>query len=93
MRAVVADQRNPLLGQGGEHQLAGHAVAHGLQGLRVHDLRQEMILVHMQPAVQVAVRGHAWAHDLAEAVDIVGLDAQLLLDLVPHLLRPRLRAV
>ena len=41
----------------------------------------------------LAVRCHARPHDLAEAIDIVGMDSQLTLDLGPHLIGPWLRTI
>ena len=40
----------------------------------------------------LALVAHARAHDLAQAVDVEALQAQTLLDLIPHLFRPRFRA-
>jgi hypothetical protein len=39
-----------------------------------------------------ALAGHAGAHDLRQAVDIDGIDAEALLDLAPHFVGPGLGA-
>ena len=52
-----------------------------------------MVLMNMEAAVITAVRGHARSHDLAESVDIVGLDSKILLNLASHPLRPGLRPI
>ena len=42
--------------------------------------------------MEFAVIRHAGSHHLRQAVDVIGLDVQALLDLVAHLIRPGLRA-
>ena len=49
--------------------------------------------MNMEPLMELAVRGNARSHDLAEAVDIVSVDSQLTLYLGSHFLSPRLCSV
>ena len=56
----------------------------GFNVFLVHDLRQEMVLMDMESLMELAVRGNARSHDFAEAIDIVGVDSQLPLNLGSH---------
>ena len=49
---------------------------HRLQGLRIEDLDQEMILVDVQAVALLALAGDARPHDLGEAVVVGGDDAE-----------------
>ena len=51
-----------------------------------------MILVDVHAGLCAALIGHARAGQLSQTVDIIGLDAEALLDILPHLLAPGLRA-
>ncbi len=86
----VADQRQPLFGEGGEDQFAGCVVAQRLPGMGVNDLRYEMVLGNVHTTVIGTLHRDARANDLRQAVDVVGLYAQFLLDLLPHLGSPGL---
>ena len=88
----VADHRHRALAQRGEHQFALGAVGQQLAGLRVHDLRVEVVLENVQPGLVRALDGHTRADDLREAVDVVRLDAAVRLDVPAHRLGPGLRA-
>ena len=90
---AVTDKRQPLLGQCGDDQFALHAVPQRFQGLLVHDFRQEMVLMDMKSPVELTVRCHTRSHDFTQAIDIVGMDSQLMLNLGPHPVRPGLSPV
>ena len=91
---AVADEREGLLGQGGEHQFAGLAAGQRFQGLRVDHLGQEVVLENVHAALRVeAFHAHARADDLGQAVDVQRLDTQLALHLLAHVLAPRLGPV
>ena len=90
---AVAQQRQRLLGQGGEDQLALLAGPDGLAGGRFDDLHQEVVLLH----VQAGAHGQALGRDagpahLREAVEVHGGQAELTIDLGTHRLGPRLAA-
>ena len=89
---AVAQQRERLLGDRGEDQLALRALRQNLAGVRVDDLGDEMVLVDVHAGLCAALIGHARAGQLSQTVDIIGLDAEALLDILPHLLAPGLRA-
>ena len=59
---AVPQQRQRLLGERGERQLAQLAVRHRPAGRRIERLDQEVVLLHVQPAVRVErLAGHARA--------------------------------
>ena len=89
---AVAQQRQRLLADAGEHELAVFAVGQRLAGRRVDDLGVEEILVDVHAVLLDALARNARARDFRKAVDVVGLDGQQPLDLAAHLLGPRLRA-
>ena len=88
---AVAQERECLLVQGGEDQLALGAFRQHFPGLRVDDLRIEMVLIDVHAVLLLALEGHARPAGFREAVDVIGLDAQALLDAAAHLLRPGFR--
>ena len=89
---AVAQQREGLLGDRGEDQLALRALRQNLAGVRVDDLGDKMVLVDVHAGLCAALIGHARAGQLSQTVDIIGLDAETLLDILPHLLAPGLCA-
>ena len=88
----VAQQGHALLGDGGEHKLAGLAVGQGSAGFGVDDLGEEAVLRYMEAVMLGAFHGYAGAGDLAEAVDVEAFDAQALFDIAAHGVRPGLCA-
>src|SRR5690606_34478821 len=65
----------------------------GLSGLRVEDLRVEVVLPDVRPlALADGLVRHAGADDLRQPVDVRGLDAQAPLHVLPDGLGPRLGA-
>ena len=88
----VAQQREGLLRDRGKHQLALCAFREYLAGIGVDDFRNEMILVDVHARLRAAFIRNARAGKLRQAVDIIRLDAEALLDILTHLLAPRLRA-
>jgi hypothetical protein len=62
----------------------------GLQRVGVDHLEEEVVLGEVEPALLRALAGDARPHHLREAVVVEGRDLELLLDLLPHRLRPRL---
>ncbi len=81
-----------LLGDGGEHKLAGLAVGQGSAGFGVDDLGEEAVLRYMEAVMLGAFHGYAGAGDLAEAVDVEAFDVQALFDIAAHGIRPGLCA-
>ena len=87
---AVAQQGEGLLGDGGEDQLALGAVGQDLAGVGVDDLGDEVVLTEVHAVLLGALVGDAGAGKLGQAINIIGLDAQLALDVAAHLLRPGL---
>src|SRR5574343_1369809 len=88
---AVADDREGFLGQRGEDQFALFAVGQYFAGFRVDDLRVEMVFPDHRAVLGLdAFAGDARAHHFGQAVDVDGIDTELLLDLVAHALAPRL---
>jgi len=88
----VADEGEALLRDRREDELALLAGGQGLRGLRVDDLHDEVVLADVEAVPLGAFEGDAGAHELGEAVVVVGLEMQAALDLVAHRLAPALGA-
>ena len=86
----VTDQRESFLGDAGEYQLSFFTLRKNLTGLRIDDLGNEMIFVDVHAALLFTLEGYTRSGDLGQSVDIISLDAQFALDLVPHFLCPGL---
>ncbi len=89
---AVAQDRERLLGERRDDELALLAVLERLPGRRVDDLEEQMVLVDVQAAGALALTGDAWAHHLGEPVVVGGADAEPRLDLGLHLVGTRLAA-
>ena len=89
---AVAHERTAFTGEGREDELAVGAVGHGLERLGIDDLRIEMILGDMQAVGGGAFHRNAGTHDLGEAIDVAVLDAELVSNLLAHVLAGGLRA-
>ena len=89
---AIAQQGEGLLGDGGEDQLALGAVGQDLAGVGVDDLGDEVVLIDVHAVLLGALVGDAGAGKLGQAINIIGLDAQLALDVAAHLLGPGLGA-
>ena len=81
-----------LLAERGEHEFAGFAVGQRLAAIRVDDLGIEVVFEDMDAVLAVALGPHAGPDDLGQPVDVVGLDAGGLLDVLPHGVGPGLGA-
>ena len=80
---AVADDRQRLLGQRGEDQLAHLAVRQHRAGLGVDDLGVEVVLPDVQPVLGLdAFVGDAGPHHLGQAVDVDRVHVEGLLDLL-----------
>src|SRR2546426_18885 len=88
----VADERESLAGEGGDHHLPRLAVRPGCPGVGVHDLWQVVIVPDVDPVARLAVDPHARPARLRHPDDVEGADAHLPLDARPQLLRPHLGA-
>ena len=91
MRAE-ADERRALFLQRGEDDFARLAIGHKLAGLGVDDLEIQEIAPHVHGIALLAADTDAGAVDLGQAVDIVELDAEQVLDTLAHLVAPALGA-
>jgi hypothetical protein len=90
---AVAQQRQRLLRQRREDELADGFVRERLARLRIDDLDQEVVLVHVSAGPRLGALGRdAGAHHLREAVDVDGGQVESALDRLAQSLRPRLRA-
>src|SRR5207245_1599261 len=89
---AIADHRQRLLGERGDDELAAFADGTWRERLRIDHLEEKVIL----PAVQAglyhpALAGDARPQDFRQAVEVHGLDAELILQHAPHRLAPGLR--
>ena len=88
----VADHGESLFIQSGEHKLPFGAGRKGLQGLRIDDFRDEMVLVNMQAVLAFAFRGNPRPHDFTHAVVVGRADEEAFFDFFAHGFRPRFPA-
>ncbi len=88
---AVADQRQRLLGQRRDDELAGLARRTG-SPCRGRRLDEEVVLVEVQPAARLALGRHARADDLRQPVEVARAQPEPALELRAHRLRPRLGA-
>ena len=65
-----AQQRRRLAGQSGNHQLSHLAGGQDFCGFRVDDLRVEVVIANMNPALVPALVSHTRPYYLGEPVDI-----------------------
>ena len=90
---AVADDREGLLGQRGENQLAPRAFGQRRAGIGIDDLGVEVILPDVQPVLGLhAFHRHARTDHLREAVDVDRMHVESRLDLLPHGIGPGFRA-
>ena len=90
---AVAQQRHRLLRQRREDELADLAVRQRLSRVRVDDLDEEVVLVHVRAVPPLRALGRdARPHHLGEAVDVERGQPERALDRLAQSLRPRFRA-
>ena len=90
---AIAQQRQRLLGQRRDDELAAGARRQRAAGLRVDRLEEKMVLPAVQPGARLqAFAGDARPEDLREPVDVDRGDAEPRLELRAHRLAPRLGA-
>ncbi len=86
---AIANDRQPFLGQRGEHQLALAAVGQRCAGDRVDDLGIEVIFPDHWPVLSLdTFAGDPRAHHLAQAIDVDRFQTGLGFDFAPHRLSP-----
>ena len=71
-----------------KHQLALCSLRQHLAGIRVDNFCDKMILVDVHTGLRAAFIRNTRAGKLRQAVDIIRLDAEALLDILTHLLTP-----
>ena len=81
-------QGEGFLGDGGKDQLALAAFGQHLAGVGIDDLGNEVVLVDVHTGLLAALESHARAGGLGQTVDIICLDAKLVLDVLTHILGP-----
>ena len=90
---AIADHRQRFLGERREDQFALLAFRQHLAGLRIDDLRIEVVLPDRQPVLGLdALLRDPGTDDLRQAVDVDRVERGLRLDRVAHRRRPRLGA-
>src|SRR5206468_1357193 len=89
---AVADERQPLPRERGQHELALLAVGHEPAGGRVDDLAVVVVLPHVDAGMGRAVDAEPGPARLRHADDVEGLDPQRPLDEGAEVVGPHLRA-
>ena len=89
---AVAKKRETFLVEGGEYKLALAAFRENFTGLGIDDLCVEVVLIDVHAGLLFTLEGDAGAGGLCQAVNIIRLDSETLLNASSHLLGPGLRA-
>ncbi len=89
---TITHHRECFLVDRRENKLALGAFGKHFAGIGIDDLGNEVILVDMHAALCGALEGNAGARKLGQSVDVIGLDAQGILNILAHLLAPGFRA-
>ena len=89
---AVAKEGEGFLVERGEDEFALAPFGEHFARFGVNDLGIEVIFADVHARLLFAFEGDAGAGDLRKAVDVIRLDAELFFELLPHLLRPSLRA-
>ena len=89
---TVTQQRKGFFCDRSKHQLALTALRQNLARIRIDDLRNKVVFIDMHTGLLAALEGHTGTACLCKTIDIVGLNAQFILNILPHLLTPCLRA-
>src|SRR5690554_1420112 len=85
----VTNNGQALLGNGRKNQLAQLPLGQNLQSLRINNLRNKMVFINVQTTLVRTFKRNTRTNDLTQAININGLNLQTLLNLPPHILRPR----
>ena len=88
----VADQRHRLLRQRREHELTLGPRRERGSVVGIDHLDEEVVLLHVQPGLHPAFRGHSRPAHLRESVEVDRAYPEHALDLTAHLLGPRFAA-
>jgi hypothetical protein len=88
----VANERQAVPRERGHHQLTPLAVRQNAIGRRIHDLRQVVVVPHVDTVPGVALDAHPRPPGLRHADEVVGSDSHLGLDPRSQLVGPRLGA-
>ena len=81
---AVTDQRQCLLCDGGNDQLAGFPFRQNLQGHRVNDFCDKVIFIDVHASERVAFTGNTGSDELAHPVVFSGKQAKGLVNLGAH---------
>jgi len=84
---TIADDGESFLGDGSEHQFSHFAMGQDFTRLRVHHFRDEMVLEDMEAVAPLeTLDGDSRADHLAQPINVEGLEVELALDFVAHVL-------
>ena len=84
---AVPDQRQRLLGQRREHELAFRPRLQRGAARRIHDLDEKVVLLDVQPLARGTFRRNAGPAHLRQPIEVERGQPECLLDLSPHRLR------
>ena len=77
---TVAEDRHHGTVERGEHHLTDLSVGNGLQGVRINDLQDVVVLPQVHAILLLALKGHARSVHLGHTERVVGFHAQESLD-------------
>ena len=84
---AVADDGESFLGDRSEYQLSHFPVGQDFSRLRVDHFGDKMVFENVESVSPLeALDGNPWADDFAQPVDVEGIEVELSLDFVAHVL-------
>ena len=89
---TIAQQRHTFLSEVSEGEFTKRALRQRFTGIRIKDLRIEIVFVQVGSTLVFTFVAHTRTGDLTQAINIVGFNAQRLLQFDTHFLRPGLCA-
>ena len=85
---AVAQKRECFFRNAGKYQFTLLAVRQYFAGLRVDNFCNEMVFVDVHAALFFTFKGNARSRNFGEAINVIGLDAQGLFNVVAHFFGP-----
>src|SRR5680860_719734 len=85
---AIAEYGHRLFGERGEDEFAFLALGHSLARRGIDHLRNEVILVYVEPVLGEALAGHPRAYDLRQTIVVGGGDPQASFEFFSHPVGP-----
>ncbi len=73
---AVSDQRDPFLLERGKYQLSSDPARKDKQFMGIHDFRQEVILLNVQPVLARTLTRHAKSCQFVQTKNVIDFDPE-----------------